>query len=102
MKIQRNNELNPASVAVLSTTITLITSLFYNFGRVESRNGIFRGESTGTIILIFVLLIPIFFKSYRKELWSKRGLIILHVALAINLPIAIYPAINRYNLYGLV
>lgn len=104
MKKPRKNEIipTPGAIAVLSTMSTIVIPLLSNFGRLDIYRGFGRSELAGSIFIIISLLMPIFVKKYRKEFWSKKGLIIFIVALAINLPIGIYSIINHYNLYGLV
>lgn len=94
--------IKPVSIAVLSVILTLINSFFSKFGTVFLPNNFGRGEMIGVFISLTFLLLPVFIKKYRKYIWTKNGLITLFVALAINLPIGIYCAINRYNLFGVI
>ena len=103
----KNNEnfnycVQPISIAIGSTILTLISSIFSNFGNIYYRNDFGRGELSGSFFIIIFLILPIFFKGYRKYIWTKKGFITLFIALAINLPIGIYCAINRYNLFGVI
>lgn len=104
MKKPRKNKIthSPGAIAAASTLSTIVIPLLSNFGRLDIYRGFGRSELAGSIFIIISLLIPIFVKKYRKEFWSKKGLIIFIVALAINLPIGIFGIINHYNLYGLV
>jgi ABC-type glycerol-3-phosphate transport system permease component len=100
MKKEFNYKINTVAVAIGSTFLTLFTSICSNFGKVYYSNNFGSGEISGTVLILIFLLLPIFDKGYRKYIWIKKGLITLFIALAINLPIAIYCTINKYNLFG--
>lgn len=104
MKKPRKNKIthSPGAIAAASTLSTFVGSLGSNFGRLDIYRGFGRTELAGSIFIIISLLMPIFAKKYRKEFWSKKGLIIFIIALAINLPIGIHSIVNHYNLNGLV
>ncbi len=97
-----NYNVSPNAIAVVSTILTLINAIFSNFGRIYFPNHFGRGELNGSVIIVMFLVLPIFFKGYREYIWTKKGLITLLIALAINLPIGIYCTINRYNLFGVI
>ena len=92
----------PVSIAIGSTILTLISSIFSDFGNIYSRNHFGRGELSGSFFIIIFLLLPVFFKGYREYSWTKKGLITLFIALTINLLIGIYCTVNRYNLFGVI
>lgn len=97
-----NYDVQPLSVAIGSTILTLINSIFSDFGNIYYRNKFGRGEMIGTFIVVTFLLLPLFLKEYREYIWTKKGLITLFIALAINLPIGVYCTINRHNLFGVI
>lgn len=97
-----NYRVQPITIAIGSTVLTLINSLFSDFGNIYFRNHFGRGELSGSFLIIIFLLLPVFYKGYREYVWTKKGLIILFIALAINLSIGIYCTVNRYNLFGVI
>ncbi len=104
-KMKKNNvnyNINPILIAVGSVILTLINALFTNFGTVYHRNQFGRGQMSGSFLIIIFLLLPAFFEGYRKNLWSKKSLIILLFALIINLSLGVYCTLNRYKLFGIL
>lgn len=95
-----NYNINPIIIAVASIILTLLCAIFSGFGKMDYGTGFGRGVMSGSVFVIGFLVLPIFFKGYRKYLWRKKSLIILFIALAINLPIGIYCLINQYNVVG--
>lgn len=53
------------------------------------------GESGVILIVFFYLILPIFSKGLRKTFWTKKGILIMLVAIVINLPFAIISLYNR-------
>lgn len=53
------------------------------------------GESGLILIVFFSLILPIFSKGLRKIFWTKKGILIMLVAIVINLPFAIISLYNR-------
>ena len=94
--------LDPIQIAIGATALTLISSIFSDFGNIRTSNNFGQGELNGSVFLIGILVIPIFMKGYRKYVWKKKGLIILIIALIINLSIGIYSTVNRYNNFGVL
>ncbi len=91
------SRLKPISISIIATIVTIVDALITNFGTIR----VYRTSNFGgTIILIMFSLLPLFFEGYREHIWTKKGIITLLIALAINLPIGIYCTINRYNLFG--
>lgn len=90
------------SIAIGSTILTLISSIFSDFGNIYYRNHFGLGELSGSFFIVVFLLLPVFFSGYREYIWTKKGLITLLIALVINLPIGIYCTLNRYNLFGVI
>lgn len=101
MKKEFDYNVNPLMIAVTATIITLIEAITSGFGtlKVPSR-GFGRGVLNGTVLLITFLIMTVIYKGYRKYVWTKKGLITLFVALAINLAIGVYCLINQYELNG--
>lgn len=95
-----NYKVNPIFIALAATFVTIFTSICSDFGNVDVRNSFGDGEISGTFIIIAFLILPLFFKGYREYIWTKKGLVILFIALVINLPIAIYCIINRWRNFG--
>ena len=101
MKKEFDYNVSPLMIAITATIITLIEAVASGFGTVKIPSGGFgRGVLNGTVFLITFLIITVFYKGYRKYVWTKKGLITLFVALAINLVIGVYCLINKYKLYG--
>ena len=101
MKNEFDYNVSPLALAIVATILTLLDAIFSDFGRARLiYRGFGRGELCGTAFIIGFLVVTIFYKGYRQYVWTKKGLITLFVALAINLAIAIYCIINHYNLYG--
>lgn len=100
MKDNFNYNISPTLIAVVSTFLTLFNAICSNFGNLDLPTGFGRGELSGTVLIIIFLVLPAFFKGYRKYIWTKKGLIILFIALIINFPIGIYCTVNRFNIYG--
>lgn len=71
--------------SVLGTAVT-------NFGKNYWHTA--AGES-GVILIIFFLILSIFSKELRKTFWTKKGLLIILIAMVINLPFAIISLYNR-------
>lgn len=92
----------PITIAIGSTALTLICSIFSDFGNIYFRNQFGRGELSGSFFIIIFLLLPVLFKDYREYIWTKKGLITLFIALTINLSIGIFCTVNRYNLFGVM
>ncbi len=97
-----NYNINPIHIAIVSTFATILTTITSDFGRKDLYYEHANFPIVGTFIIIMFLALPIFFKGYREYIWTKKGLITLFIALAINLPIGIYCTINRYNLFGVI
>lgn len=93
-----NYSINPIHIAIVSTCATLLTTITSNFGRKDLYYENANFPIIGTFIIVMFLIFPVFFKGYREYIWTKKGLIILFVALAINLPIGIYCILNHYNM----
>lgn len=95
-----NYNIKPFHMAIVATLATLLTAITSDFGRQDFsyEHGTF--PIVGTMLIIIFLLLPIFFKGYRKYIWTKKGLITLFIALIINLPIGIYCTVNHFNIYG--
>lgn len=103
MKKSRNkDEINPLEIAVTATISTLICAFFSHFGTIYFRNTFGRGPLIGSFLTGFALIYPLFFKKYRKQVWTKSGLLILIPAFCINTAIGIYCSINRYKLFGVI
>ena len=92
-----NYKINPVAVAVGATFLTLFISILTDFGNRDYSSHGRTGNLSGTFIIIMFLVLPIFFKGYREYIWTKKGLIILFVALVINLPIDVICLINHYS-----
>lgn len=97
-----NYNVQPIKIAIGSTILTLICSIFSDFGDIYYRNHFGRGELSGSFLIIIFLVLPIFYKNYRKHIWTKKGLITLFIALTINLIIGIYCTANRFNNFGTI
>lgn len=97
-----NYNIKPIYIAIGATLATAFTTITSDFGRKDLyyQHGNF--PIIGTFIIVMFLVLPIFFKGYREYIWTKKGLITLLVALAINLPIGVYCIINHYNLFGII
>lgn len=57
------------------------------------------GESGVILIIFFSLILPIFSKGLRKTFWTKKGLLIMLVAIVINLPFAIISIKNKGSFF---
>jgi hypothetical protein len=76
VKKEFNYNISIDSVAIGSTILTLINSIFSNFGNIYYSNEFGRGEMSGTFLILIVLLLPIFSKGYRKYIWTKKELLL--------------------------
>lgn len=78
MKKEFDYKVNPLMIAVTATIITLIEAITSGFGTLKIPSGGFgRGVLNGTVFLITFLIITVFYKGYRKYVWTKKGLITL-------------------------
>lgn len=89
------NKINPVHVLIISVIFSLIGSIITDFGRANVYNQ--DSGVGGTIFVVGVLILPVFFKEQRKYAWSRKGIIILITALVINLPFAIISIMNHYS-----
>lgn len=90
------NKIKPAQILIISVIISLIGSIITDFGRANVYNQ--DSGVGGTIFVVSVLVLPVFFKEQRKYAWSRKGLLTLIIALVINLPFAIVSIMNHYHL----
>lgn len=90
------NKIKPAQILIISVIISLIGSIITDFGRANVYNQ--DSGVGGTIFVVSVLVLPVFFKKQRKYAWSRKGLLTLIIALVINLPFAIVSIMNHYHL----
>lgn len=67
-----NYNVQPVSIAIGSTILTLISSIFSDFGNIYYRNHFGLGELSGSFFIVVFLLLPIFFSGYREYIWTKK------------------------------
>lgn len=89
--------LRPIPIAIFATILTIVNNFLLTYTGVHSGRYISRFGGL-EILILFLVVLPLFFKGYRPYAWSKKGIIILSLSLMINLPITIYFVIN----YGLL
>lgn len=53
-------------------------------------------ELTGVIFPVFALIIPLFFKKFRKNFWTKRNIAVITITLAVNIILIIVLYANKY------
>lgn len=88
-------KIQPVTILILSTIASLIGSIATDFGKANVYNQ--NMGVSGTVIVIFTLIVPIIFKEQREYAWSNKRYLILILALIINLPFAIITVSNHYG-----
>lgn len=91
----KKDEMTPEFVIIFSIFASVTGLICSDFGR--GFVGYSGAGETGLFIVIIALISPIFIKKFRKTLWSKKGLLLLSLALLINLPLAIISLKNEYG-----
>ncbi len=82
-------KINPIVIAIGTILITWLGALTTNFGNARLIGPHSDFGAAGATFDIGVLLLPVFFKDLRKDVWSKKGLISLILATVVNLPVAV-------------
>lgn len=99
-EIIKNNKSFPILIGLFASLAVLIVAIGSRMGTYPY-NSSWNIKSEGTewisvIIPIVFIIIPIFFKSYRKNYWSKANIIATIVIVLINLLLLIITAANKH------
>ena len=92
MKSYKDKDL-PIFLLFFSTFTSVLGTVVTNFGKNFWHTA--AGDSGVILIVFFSLILPIFSKGLRKIFWTKKGILIMLVAIVINLPFAIISLYNR-------
>lgn len=97
--IMKDNKIkiNPLHVAIGSIIITWLPAIWSDFGRTKVSGPYSSYGAMGVVLIAEILILPLFFKNYRNDVWTKKGIITLVISFFINLPVAVICIINQFQ-----
>lgn len=90
-------KINPLHVAIGSIIITWLPAIWSYFGRTKVSGPYSSYGAMGVVLIAEILILPLFFKNYRNDVWTKKGIITLVISFFINLPVAVICIINQFQ-----
>lgn len=82
----KNSKYMPVQICIISLAVVIFEVVFQKFGTFPnySKGSYSNMQTLGIIFPLIALIIPLFIKSYRENLWNKKSIILLVVVLIIN------------------
>ncbi len=94
----KNSKYLPVQICAISLLLVLFSTFLEKFGTFPFYNSGSRYsniEILGILLPLAVLIIPVFFKKYRKNYWIKTNLILLFIVIIINTILIVITYANK-------
>lgn len=93
----KNSKYMPIQICIISLAVVIFQVVFQKFGTFPNYSGGSHRnmETLGIFLPLLALIIPLFIKDYRKNLWNKKSIILLVFVLIINIILVLIIYVNK-------